>query len=56
MQSLELDNARRHALIDQEVMRPLRKFVRLFAGTTGSYNYQKLQTGRSRYFRIVAVK
>ena len=56
MRALELDNARRQALIDREVARPFRNIARQLSVTTDSYSYQKLQTGRSRYFRIVATK
>jgi ubiquinone/menaquinone biosynthesis C-methylase UbiE len=56
MRALELDNASRRTLIEREVARPLRKMARHLNATTDSYGYHKLQTGRSRYFRIVAVK
>ncbi|MEI8062652.1 MAG: class I SAM-dependent methyltransferase [Verrucomicrobiota bacterium] len=56
MRALELDNARRQALVNREVARPFRTIARQLTVTTDSYSYQKLQTGRSRYFRIVAAK
>lgn len=51
LRAMELDNARRLMRVDHEVFRT---FARLFARSTGSCSYRKLQSGHSRYFRIVA--
>jgi SAM-dependent methyltransferase len=56
MRALELDNPRRLALIEREVAWPFRKMARFLNASTGGYHFQKLQDGRSRYFRIVAIK
>ncbi len=56
IRALEIGNAQRLARIKREVAPPFRKMARHLTATTDSYTYQKLQTGRSRYFRIVARK
>lgn len=56
LRAMELGNANQRALIQRDVARPFRKFAQHVAATTDCFNYEKLRSGRRRYFRIVATK
>jgi SAM-dependent methyltransferase len=57
VRSLELDDARKRALIDKKVPRLLRKFFHEFAGMQGSRSqYATLRSGEKQYVRFVLQK
>jgi len=57
VRALELDNARKQALIHSKVPRPLRGFFNEFAGMEGTNtSYARLSSGASRYLRFVLRK
>ena len=57
VRALELDDARKRALIERKVPRLLRKFFHEFAGMQGSRSqYATLRSGEKRYIRFVFQK
>jgi SAM-dependent methyltransferase len=57
VRALELDDARKRALIEQKVPRLLRKIFHEFAGMQGSRSqYAALRSGKKRYIRFLLQK
>jgi SAM-dependent methyltransferase len=52
MRAMRVDDARRREQILRTVPTGFRRFARLFAGSTSSYGFRKLESGKSRYFRL----
>jgi SAM-dependent methyltransferase len=56
LRALDLDHERRLDIILRHVPKLFRSFAGMFAVVRGSYPHRKLESGKSRFFRFVAVK